>query len=123
VYAQDQNAPYQYKLTGASSKTYGNYGHKYSVVLKLQNANSSAKTVRLSLASNFTNTTNSPSFTYNGPIILNGTLKNIYTTPTQPKQLLAEWTVGANSSFNATLSFYIPGLITTGQQFILEQTN
>ncbi len=123
VYPQNQNAPYLYKLNGASQNTYGNYGHKYSITLQLTNPNSTAKTVSLSFASNFTSTTNSPSFTYNGPIYLNGTLKNIYTTPTQPKQMLSTWNIPANSNFNATLSFYVPGLITTGQQLILEQSN
>ncbi|TDO97000.1 DUF3370 family protein [Flavobacterium sp. 245] len=123
IYLQNQNAPYLYKLNGASQNTYGNYGHKYSITLQLTNPNSSAKTVSLSFASNFTSTTNSPSFTYNGPIYLNGTLKNIYTTPTQPKQTLSTWNIPANSNFNATISFYVPGLITTGQQLILEQSN
>ncbi|MHC0443204.1 DUF3370 family protein [Flavobacterium sp. 3-210] len=123
IYLQNQNAPFLYNLNGASQNTYGNYGHKYSITLQLTNPNSSAKTVSLSFASNFTSTTNSPSFTYNGPIYLNGTLKNIYTTPTQPKQTLSTWNIPANSNFNATISFYVPGLITTGQQLILEQSN
>jgi hypothetical protein len=123
TFLQNQNAPFSYKLNGASQNTYGNYGHKYSITLQLTNPNSTAKSVSLSFASNFTSTTNSPSFTYNGPIYLNGTLKNIYTTPTQPKQTLSTWNIPANSNFNATITFYVPGLITTGQQLILEQSN
>ena len=123
VYLQNQNAPYSYKLNGASQNTYGNYGHKYTLTLKLNNPNSTAKNVSLTFASNFTSATNSPSFTFNGPLYLNGALKNIYTTPTQPAQSLATWSVPANSLFNATITFYVPGLITTGQQLILKQTN
>ncbi|AOC97011.1 MULTISPECIES: DUF3370 family protein [Flavobacterium] len=123
VYLQNQNAPYSYKLNGASQNTYGNYGHKYTLTLKLNNPNSTAKNVSLTFASNFTSGTNSPSFTFNGPLYLNGALKNIYTTPTQPAQNLATWSIPANSFFNATITFYVPGLITTGQQLILKQTN
>jgi hypothetical protein len=123
VFLQNQNAPFTYKLSGASGNTYGNYGHKYSLTLQLSNPNSTAKNVSLSFASNFLASTNSPSFTYNGPIILNGVVKNIYTTPTQPKQNLATWSIPANSNFNGTITFYVPGLITTGQQLILEQLN
>lgn len=123
VYLQNQNAPALYTLANVAQNTYGNYSHKYSITLQLTNPNATAKSVSLSFASNFTAATNSPSFTYNGPITLNGTLKNIYTTPTQPKQTLATWNIPANSLFNATLTFYVPGLITTGQQLILEQNN
>lgn len=123
VYLQNQNAPYSYKLNGASQNTYGNYGHKYTLTLKLNNPNSTAKNVSLTFASNFTSGTNSPSFTFNGPLYLNGALKNIYITPTQPAQNLATWSIPANSFFNATITFYVPGLITTGQQLILKQTN
>ncbi|BDU25741.1 MULTISPECIES: DUF3370 family protein [unclassified Flavobacterium] len=123
TYLQNQNAPFSYKLNGASQNTYGNYGHKYTLTLKLNNPNSTSKNVSLTFASNFTSATNSPSFTFNGPLYLNGALKNIYTTPTQPAQNLATWSIPANSFFNATITFYVPGLITTGQQLILKQTN
>ncbi len=120
VFLQDQTAGALMKLSDSAPRTYGNYGHKYDVTLALRNPSSSARTVRLSLASNYTSSTNSPSFTYNGPILLNGTQKTIYTTPTAPKQWLATWTIPAGSNFNGRVTFFVPGLITIGQQLILE---
>lgn len=119
-YQQDQNAVAVSKLSDSAEKTYGNYGHRYDITLAMSNPHASAKTVKLYFASNFTSSTNSPSFTYSGMLLLNGAQKVIYTTPTAPKQLLATWTVNASSPFNARMSFYVPGLITTGQQLILE---
>ncbi|WP_246069992.1 DUF3370 family protein [Mangrovivirga cuniculi] len=120
VFLQDQNATYVMKLSDSSEKTYGNYGHKYDITLAMYNPHSTSKQVTLYFGSNYTNSSNSPSFTYNGPLKMNGVIKNIYTTPTAPRQWLATWTVPANSPFNANLDFYVPGLITTGQQLILQ---
>ncbi|MEH0152505.1 DUF3370 family protein [Limibacter armeniacum] len=120
VYLQDQNAPSVVRLSDSAEKTYGNYGHQYDITLAMHNPNSTAKQVTLYFASNYTNSVNSPSFTYNGPLKMNGVVKNIYTTPTAPRQWLATWNVPAGGNFNGNLDFYIPGLITTGQQLILQ---
>ncbi|PWJ41893.1 DUF3370 family protein [Sediminitomix flava] len=120
VYQQDQNAPAVTRLSDSADKTYGNYGHRYDITLAMNNPNSTAKQVTLYFASNYTNSVNSPSFTYNGPLRMNGVVKNIYTTPTAPRQWLATWNIPAGANFNGKLDFYIPGLITTGQQLILQ---
>jgi Protein of unknown function (DUF3370) len=120
VILQDQTASASMRLSDSSDRTHGNYAHKYAVTLALSNTSSSARTVRLSIGSNVTGTVDTPSFTYNGPLTLNGTLKNVYLKPTAPKQVLATWTINANSSFNGSITLFVPGLITVNQQLILE---
>ncbi len=120
VILQDQTAAANMRLSDSSDRTHGNYAHKYTVTLALRNNSSSARTVRLSIGSNVTGSVDTPSFTYNGPLTLNGTLKNVYLRPTAPKQVLATWTVNANSSFNGSITLFVPGLITVNQQLILE---
>jgi len=118
---QDQTSPALMRLSDSASRTYGNYGHRYDLTLTLNNRSTSARTVRLSFASNLVKSEDvNPGTTYNGPVLLNGTLKDVYTRPTAPKQWLATWTIQPGAYFNARLSFYIPGLITAGQQLILE---
>jgi hypothetical protein len=119
VFLQEQASPYVMRLDGMAERTFANYGHYYDVTLALHNNGGSSRTVRLSMASNVTGSSDSPSFTYNGPISLNGTRKDIYTRPTAPKNVLATWTV-APGDFNARIRFYVPGLITIGAQLILE---
>ncbi len=120
VILQDQTAAFSMRLSDSSDRTHGNYGHRYAVTLALKNLSSTARTVRLSIGSNVTGTVDTPSFTYNGPITLNGTLKNVYLKPTAPKQVLATWNIAANGVFNGNVTLYVPGLITVNQQLILE---
>ena len=117
---QEQTAPAVMHLSDSSERTYANYGHLYDFTLALSNPTSSAKTVRLSIESNITGSTDTPSFTFSAPVSLNGSTKVVYLKPTAPKQTLATWTIPANSPFNARVKFYVPGLITIGQQLILE---
>jgi hypothetical protein len=105
-------------MSGASSKTYGNYGHKYSVTFRLQNNNSVTKTVKLYFASNSVDATKSNA-TWNGPIKMNGSVVNVYTRLNAPRQQLSTWSVPPGL-FNVTLEFYVPGLITANQQLIFE---
>ncbi|REE01177.1 DUF3370 family protein [Marinoscillum furvescens] len=119
VYLQNQNADDVMRLSDSADKTYGNYGHKYDITLAFTNPHSTSKTVSVYFGSNYTNSVNTPSFTYNGPVLMNGVTKNVYTTPTSPRQWLATWTVPAGGAFNGNFDFYVPGLITTGQQLVL----
>ncbi|MBN2659302.1 MAG: DUF3370 family protein [Spirochaetales bacterium] len=120
VYLQDQTAPAVARMDDSSESTFGNYGHYYDIVLQIHNPFSENRQVTLSFASTITGTVNTPSFTYNGPLNLNGTIKNVYTRPTDPKYWLATWTIPANGYFNGKLKFYIPGLITIPLELILE---
>lgn len=117
---QDQTAPALYRLSDSTSRSYGNYGHKFDVTLRLNNPGASARTVRVSFASSYTNTVNTPSFTFNSPATLNGSPITLWTTPTQPKQLLGSYSVPANGSVDVRLTTFIAGLGVTNQQLIVE---
>lgn len=115
---EDQVAPALMTLSGASSRSYGNYGHKYTVRFTLQNNNGVAKTVKLYFASNAVNASASNA-TWNGPVKMNGSVINVYTRLNAPRQQLSTWNVPPGA-FNVTLEFYVPGLITANQQLIFE---
>lgn len=117
---QEQTVAALYRLPDSSSRTYGNYGHKFDVTLRLSNAHAAAKSVRLSFGSSFTNTVNTPSFTFNSAATLNGAPITLWTTPTQPKQLLGTYTVPANGSVDVRLTTFIAGLGVSNQQLIVE---
>jgi hypothetical protein len=116
-FLQDQNAPAIAVINGAASKTYGNYGHYYDLGLNLTNNTGVMRRVKVYFASNITGS--GPSFTYHGPLLQNGVLKELFVTPTAPKQLLADWQVPPGL-FDATFKFYIPGLITANSQLVVE---
>lgn len=115
---ENQVAPALMNLSGSSSQTYGNYGHRYRIVFRLQNNNSFNKTVRLYFASNSVNAAQSNA-TWNGPIKMNGSVVDVYTRLNAPRQQLSNWTVPPGT-FNVNLEFYVPGLITANQQLIFE---
>jgi hypothetical protein len=115
---QEQTAPSNMILTGASPRTYGNYGHRFNITMDLRNTSSATRRVRVSFASNVTS--GNLSLTYNGPFNYNGSLRNIFTTPSAPKQVLGEFNVSANSTKRETITFFVPGLITTNHQLIVE---
>ncbi|UTA48293.1 DUF3370 family protein [Simiduia sp. 21SJ11W-1] len=118
TYLQDQTSGAVMHLGDSSDRTHGNYGHRYQVTLHVKNTQSFARTVSFSFASNLTGS--GPSFTWNSPAKLNGSLKNIYVTPQNPAQFLNSYSVPAQGSRSITLDLYVPGLITTNQQLILE---
>ncbi len=117
---QDQTAGFLMRLSDSADRTNANYGHKYDVTLELRNPSNTVRKVRLSFASNLTNPQNRPSFTYNGPIQVNNNVKDIFTTPADPTELLDTFTINASTSLSVRLQFFIPGLITIGQQLLLE---
>lgn len=115
---EEQTSAALMKMLGSSSRSYGNYGNKYNVTFQLQNNNTSTRTVKLYFASNVVDATKTNG-TWNSQVKLNGTNVDIYTQLNNPRKLLATWTVPVGI-FNATLNFYVPGLITTNQQLIFE---
>ncbi|MFD2285933.1 DUF3370 family protein [Pedobacter petrophilus] len=115
---ENQTAVKLMNLTGSSSSSYGNYGHKYSVKFHLFNNNSSVKTVKFYFASNSVNAAQSNA-TWNGQVKLNGAAFDVYTQLNNPRKQLATWTI-PTGTFDATLEFYVPGLITSNQQIIFE---
>ena len=65
-------------MNQSSEKTYANYGHKYDITFNLKNQGTTARTVKLFLASNTVKTT-STSLTFNCPIKVNNVVKNVST--------------------------------------------
>ncbi len=117
---QEQTVAALYRLSDSSTRTYGNYGHKYDVTLRLRNPHASARTARVSFASSFTNSVNTPSFTFNSAATLNGAPITLWTTPTQPRQLLGSYTVPANGTVDVRLTTFIAGLGVSNQQLVVE---
>lgn len=118
VSPQDQTVNHIMHLSDSTTRTFGNFGHKYDITLRLNNKSGTARRVRLSFGSS----ASSPSLsrTYSGPVLVNGTQINIFTTPTDPKDELKTVTISPNSSVDIQLAFFVPGLITIPQQLILE---
>lgn len=115
---EDQTSAALMTMASASSKTYGNYGHHYSVLFHLHNNNTVNKTVNLYFASNSTDSTKSNA-TWNGQLKMNGSYFTVYTQLNAPRQQLSSWSIPPGL-FNVTLEFYVPGLITANQQLIFE---
>jgi hypothetical protein len=120
---QEHTSAFDTRLSDSADRTYGNYGHKYDTTLRLFNTNSTARNVRISFASSYTAATNTPSFTFSTPASFNGVNLDLWTTPTQPRQLIGTYAVAANSHFDARLVLYIAGLGVTNQQLIVETIN
>jgi hypothetical protein len=117
---QDQTSDYLLRLDDSAERSYANYGHKYDVTLALKNSSITQQRVRLSFGSNVTSPQDRPSFTYNGPIQVNNRIQDVYTKPTAPRNELETVTIATNARIEIRLQFYVPGLITIGQQLILE---
>jgi hypothetical protein len=118
VSPQDQTVAHVMHLSDSTTQTFGNFGHKYDVTLRLNNQSSTARRVRLSFGSSANNP--SLSRTYSGSVLVNGTQINIFTTPTDPKDELKTVPINPNSFLDLRLAFFVPGLITIPQQLILE---
>ena len=118
AFLQDQTAPARMALRGAASRTYGNYGHKFDVTLFLRNPARAARSVRLSFGSNYTGT--AVGTTWNGPARLDGAPIHLHTTPAAPSRALATYRIPPGATVRARLTLFVPGLITTNQQLILE---
>jgi hypothetical protein len=115
---EDQTSTALMNMSESNPKTYGNYGHKYNVKFNLKNNGTTNRTVKLYFASNALDVTDS-GLTWNGPIKMNNSVFNISTKKNAPRQQLSTWTVEPGT-FEVTLEFYVPGLITTNQQLIFE---
>jgi hypothetical protein len=117
---QEQTSPALMRMNDSNTRTFANFGHKFDITLRLFNPHAWSRTVRLYLASSYTNQINDPIFTFNSPGMLNGMEMPLFTTPTQPKQILATWTLRPNQTFDARLVTFIAGLVVTNQQLIVE---
>lgn len=115
---QSQTAPALVSLSDSSDESFGNYGMAYD--LELQLCADEARTVAVRFGSNFVADEDTPSFTWAGPMQVLDTLVDVLTRPTAPSMQLAEQTIDAGSCAVVELDFVVPGLITGGQQLVLE---
>ncbi|MGK7940862.1 MAG: hypothetical protein AB4062_12075 [Crocosphaera sp.] len=113
-----QTSDYLMCLGDSSGQSHGNYGHYYDLTITLTNRSNSSRNVRFSFASN--DISASVGSLYNGPIRLNDRIINTLHTPTDPKDTLETFIVSASTTLKLSLQFYVPGLITRGQQLIFE---
>jgi hypothetical protein len=113
----DCTSPALMSLADSAPRTFGNYGHRYDVKIQLRGAAGSTRRVRVWFASSATEA--EVSATYHGPMRVNGTVVTVRTTPQQPRTALGTFNVPPAGMWLA-LSFYVPGLITVGQQIVLE---
>ena len=123
---QEQSPSAVMRLSDSSPRHYGDYGMEFYQRFSIRNTSSRTRRVRFYVASNNhaqNSGVRSNQLTYNGSVKLNGAIKTLWTRGDNPKIRLAEWNIPANSTFNATLEGYFPGLLTVGQQIILETTN
>ncbi len=120
---QEQTAAFTSRLSDSADRTYGNYGHKFDNTFRLFNTTTLSRMVRLSFASSFTATSNTPSFTFSTPATINGVNFDVWTTPTRPKQVIGNYTIAANGSIDLRLTMFIAGLGVANQQVIVETIN
>lgn len=117
---QNQSSEYLMHLKDSSEKSFGNYGQEYKVTLRLHNPSSTkGAKVRVWFAHREVNA--DCSFTYNGPIKVDGKLIKVLTTCSKPTQkLVGQLTVAPGASQDVKIDFVVPGSITVGHQLILE---
>lgn len=120
-YLQNQNAPAVAVINNSSSYSYGNYGHYYDLTLQLHNHANRQRHVRVWLATNQAGS-NAASFFFHAPVRVAGTTKEVFNTGSSPKTLLydAKYSWG---TLNIPIQFYVPGLISAGQQLVVEVLN
>lgn len=108
------------RLSDSSDRTYGNYGHEYNIFLDLNNPSATTRTISLSFAHRVVGG-NSPSHTFNAPMLINGSRVMVFTTPSSPKDtLLSQFRISPGDTKTISIRFFAPGLLTTGHQLILE---
>ncbi|EMR02560.1 DUF3370 family protein [Cesiribacter andamanensis] len=106
-------------LAGSSSRTYGNYGHLIEYGINLKNEYATGKYVKISMASNAYDPAKNNA-TFNGPVDFVGSRKTVYLQLNAPKQDLGTVFVPANTTKGYAFKLYVPGLITTNSQLILQ---
>lgn len=118
---QNQNSSAIAVINNASSYSYGNYGHYYNFNLKINNHASRQRHVRVWLATNQAGS-NAASFFFHAPIRTYGSLREVFNTGSSPKTLLLDTRFSWNT-LNVPIQFYVPGLISAGQQIVVEVLN
>ncbi|MFI6132905.1 DUF3370 family protein [Micromonospora sp. NPDC051141] len=122
----DQSAAGVAYLSDSATRSYGNYGFRYRVGLAFSNPSSVTRTVRLSFGHGFAGSADNGETTWNGPVQVTdhlGTRTDILCTrPTAPRDptALGTWTLAPAATETVTIELFIPGLIYSQAQLILE---
>lgn len=119
VVLQDQTATALVHLSDSSEQTHGNYGMRYALVLRMC-ATPGASEVRVAFGHHVTSDADVPSFTYNGDARIGDETVAIFTTPTEPRQVLADVPLPGEGCAELPVELYVPGLITIGHQLSFE---
>jgi hypothetical protein len=120
VFLQDQTAAATLRLDDSAERTWGAYGHRYDVTLKLHNPSARPRTATVRLASLVRSDASSPSFTWNAPFLVDDEVVTAWTTPRAPTTTLAQRELPAGGERTIRVQAVVPGLITTGAALILE---
>jgi hypothetical protein len=139
AYPEDQTAPYsalvptdtrRYSGIGTltnSTRTWGNYGHYYDISLNLVNSATIVRNIKINMAFNAPDPTKPNARFVGYAKVKDATLPevgvDIKIRLNDPKANLLTTTVPANSSKIVKIRFYVPGLITAGNQLIVEALN
>ncbi len=115
---QRQTATALVNLSDSSQESFGNYGMAYDLQLRL--CATEDRTVAIRFGSNFVADQDVPSFTWAGPMRIVARIVDVLTRPTAPSMEVAERTIDAGTCTDVELDFVVPGLITGGQQLVLE---
>lgn len=115
---QNQNAPALAVINNSSSYTYGNYGHYYDFTLSLNNNAGRQRRVRVWLATNQAGSS-AASFFFHAPVRTAGVTQEVFNTGSSPRTLLYDARYSWNT-LTVPIQFYVPGLITAGQQIVVE---
>jgi hypothetical protein len=120
VTLQEQTAAARTILADSAERTWGNYGHHYTLEFELRNTGAEPRNVELVLGSLLTAAVDQPSFTWSAPIAVgpigDPTIVTSWTTPTQPLDSLGSWALAPGEWLPLRVEVYVPGLITAGQQ-------
>ncbi len=120
VTLQEQTALARTHLLDSSDRSYGNYGMAYQLELELRNPWPGRRRVRVSFASNVAGDLDSPSFTWSGPMVIDGASQVVFVTPRAPRQELAEFVLDPGEVRTVQLNALVPGLITAGSHLLFE---
>jgi hypothetical protein len=122
----DQSAPGTAVLADSATRSYGNYGFRYRVGFAFTNPSSGTRTVRLSFGHGMSGSADHGETTWNGPVQVTdrfGIRTDVLCTrPTAPRDpgALGTWTLAPGATETVTVELFVPGLIYSDAQFILE---
>ena len=120
-FLQNQCSPAVAVIDESSTFTWGNYGFYYNIVLNLLNDSNRGRNVKVYLATNQAGS-NAASFFFHAPVRAAGQLIDVFNTGGAPRTVIFDGVVSGTEQA-VPIQFYVPGLISAGQQLIVEVTD